>query len=181
VSPAAWRNGAFYTSEFIANNSWNGYEHDVLFRNDGDGKRFTDIAHVTGIDLETDGRGVAYLDYDQDGDLDVLVVNHRQPAVLLRNDYGQRNHWLSVELQGTKSNRQGVGARITYRIGAVKRIREVRAGGGFLSSSSGPTLLGLGEAARVDELTIRWPSGMVERLYDVAANQKIRVVEGRAN
>ncbi len=179
MSPRAWRNGEFYTPEFIGDNSWNGYEHDVLLRNDGDGKRFTDIAHVTGIDLNTDGRGVAYLDYDQDGALDVLVVNHRQQAVLLHNNYGRNNHWLAVELQGTRSNRQGVGARITYRAGGVKRIREVRAGGGFLSSSSVPPLLGLGKASKVDELTVRWPSGTVQTLKEIPANQKIRVVEPR--
>jgi hypothetical protein len=177
VSPQAWRNGEFYSAEFIGDNSWNGYEHDVLLRNDCDGKRFTDIAHVTGIDLDTDGRGVAYLDYDQDGALDLVVVNHRQPAVLLHNNYGSRNHWLSVELQGTKSNRQGIGARISYRAGGVKRIREVRAGGGFLSSSSVPLLLGLGAASQVDELTIRWPSGTTQALKDIPANRKIQVVE----
>jgi hypothetical protein len=179
VSPQAWRNGEFYSAEFIGDNSWNGYEHDVLLRNDGDGKRFTDIAHVCGADLDTDGRGVAYLDYDQDGAVDMVVVNHRQPAVLLHNNYGGRNHWLAVELQGTKSNRQGVGARITYRAGGVKRIREVRAGGGFESSSSVPPLLGLGKADKVDELTIRWPSGIVQTLKDIPANRKIHVVEAK--
>ena len=73
----SWERGEFFTPEFIADNSWNGYEHDILLRNDGDGARFTDIAHVAGIDLESDGRGMTYLDYDQDGDLDVVVVGHR--------------------------------------------------------------------------------------------------------
>ena len=107
----------------------------------------------------------------------MVVVNHNQPAVLLRNDYSPKNHWLSVTLRGTKSNRQGVGARLTYRIGAIKRIREVRAGGGFISSSSVPPLLGLGKATRVDELTIRWPSGIIQTLRNVPADQRIQVVE----
>lgn len=172
-----WEEGAFYSPEFIADNSWNGFEHDVLFRNDENGNRFTDIAHVTGIDLETDGRGVAYLDYDLDGDLDVVVVGHRQEAILLRNDIGQKNNWLRVALVGTSSNRQGVGARVTVRTGSQKQSREVRAGGGFLSSSSVPPSFGLGKAAKVDELTIRWPSGIVQSLKDVPVNQKIQIVE----
>lgn len=178
MSSKAWSNGAFFTPDFIQDNSWNGYEHDVLFRNDGDGKTFTEIGHVTGIDLATDGRGVAYLDYDNDGDLDVVVVGHRQYATLLRNDYGQNNNWLQVALVGTKSNRQGVGARVTVTTGSKKQIREVRAGGGFLSSSSVPPAFGLGKATLVDELTIRWPSGIVQTLKNVAVNQRLRVVEG---
>ncbi len=172
-----WEKGAFFTPEFIADNSWNGYEHDVLFRNDDNGKRFTDVGHITGIDLETDGRGMTYLDYDLDGDMDVVVVGHRQQAILLRNDCGQNNNWLQVDLVGTKSNRQGVGTRLTVRTGSQKQMREVRAGGGFLQSNSVPTAFGLGKASRVDELTVRWPSGIVQTLKDVPVNQIIRVVE----
>ena len=172
-----WEKGAFFTPEFISNNSWNGYEHDVLFRNDNNGKMFTDIGHVTGIDLDTDGRGMTYLDYDGDGDLDVVVVGHRQKAIFLRNDYGQNNNWLQVDPVGTKSNRQGVGARLIVRTGSKKQIREVRAGGGFLQSNSVPIAFGLGKAARVDELTIRWPSGIVQTLKDVPVNQVIRITE----
>jgi hypothetical protein len=177
VAHREWENGACFTPEFIADNSWNGYEHDVLYRNDKNGERFTDIAYVTGIDLDTDGRGMTYIDYDGDGDMDVVVVGHRQKTVLLRNDYGQKNNWLHVELVGTKSNRQGVGARLTLRTGDRKQIREVRAGGGFLQSDSGPTAFGLGKASRVDDLTIRWPSGIVQTLKDLAVNRRIRVVE----
>jgi hypothetical protein len=177
VSLKTWEAGAFFTPEFIADNSWNGYEHDVLFRNDNGGKLFTDVAHITGIDLETDGRGMTYLDYDQDGDLDVIVVGHRQKTILLRNDVGQRNNWLETELVGTKSNRQGVGARITVQTAAMRQIREVRAGGGFLQSHSVPENFGLGHASRVDELTVRWPSGIRQVLKDVPVNQRIRIVE----
>ncbi|MBI1926240.1 ASPIC/UnbV domain-containing protein [Candidatus Poribacteria bacterium] len=172
-----WEEGAFFTDEFIADNSWNGYEHDILCRNDDNGKRFTDIAHVTGIDLMSDGRGMTYLDYDLDGDLDVIVVNHRQPATFLRNDCGQKNNWLQVDLVGTKSNRQGVGARLTVRTGTKRQMREVRAGGGFLQSNSVPEGFGLGKATRVDELTIRWPSGIVQTVKEVPVNRMIRVVE----
>jgi hypothetical protein len=177
VSHKTWQEGAFFTPEFIADNSWNGYEHDVLFRNDEDGRRFTDIAHVTGIDLDSDGRGLTYIDFDGDGDLDVVVVGHRQKARLLRNDIGQRNNWLKVELVGTRSNRFGVGARVTVRAAGRSQMREVRAGGGFLSSYSGPVPFGLGQAAAVDEVLVRWPGGITQRLTGVAVNQKVRIVE----
>lgn len=134
---------------------------------------------MSGIDLDTDGRGMTYLDYDLDGDLDVIVVGHRQPAIFLRNDYGQNNNWLQVSLVGTKSNRQGVGARLTLRTGSETQIREVRAGGGFLQSNSVPTAFGLEKATKVDELIIRWPSGMMQTLKDVPVNHTIQVVESK--
>jgi hypothetical protein len=177
VSHKTWEEGAFFTSEFIQDNSWNGYEHDVLYRNDNRGERFTDIAHVAGIDLDTDGRGVSYLDYDLDGDLDVVVVGHRQRAILLRNDIGQRNGWSAVDLTGTKSNRFGVGARLVAKVGENRLTREVRAGGGFLSSYAGPVVFGLGAGAKIDELTVRWPSGKVQTVTDVPARQRVKVVE----
>lgn len=172
-----WEQGAFFTSEFISDNNWNGYEHDVLFRNDNDGKEFTDVGHVAGIDLDTDGRGMTYLDYDMDGDQDVVVVGHRQNAILLRNDYGQRNNWLQVDLKGTTSNRQAVGARITVRAGGKSQIREVRAGGGFLQSNSVPQAFGLGTNTMVDEITVRWPSGKLQKLENVSANQVLTITE----
>jgi hypothetical protein len=179
VSHKTWEDGAFYSAEFIGDNSWNGYEHDCLWRNEDNGRTFTDIAHVAGIDLDSDGRGVTYLDYDGDGDLDVIVVGHRQAATLLRNDIGQRNNWLQFDLVGTRSNRFGVGARVNVRTGSRRQTREVRAGGGFLSSYAGPVPFGLGDAKAVDEVTIRWPSGTIQKLTDVAANQRLRVVEPR--
>ena len=177
MSMKSWEKGSFFTPEFIQDNSWNGYEHDVLCRNDADGKRFTDIGYVTGIDLDTDGRGMTYLDYDLDGDLDVVVVGHRQQAVFLRNDYGQKNNWLQVALVGTKSNRQSVGARLALHTGSKTQIREVRAGGGFLQSNSVPQAFGLGQGMQVDELTIRWPSGTVQTLKEIPANQLLHVIE----
>lgn len=177
MSHKTWEQGALFTSEFIADNSWNGYEHDVLYRNDSRGERFTDIAHVAGIDLDTDGRGLSYLDYDLDGDLDVVVVGHRQRAILLRNDIGQRQNWAAVDLKGTTSNRFGVGARLVAKFGSSSVTREVRAGGGFLSSYAGPVMLGLGAASKIDELTIRWPSGKVQTLKDVPGRQRVQAVE----
>jgi hypothetical protein len=181
VAHKSWQEGACFTPEFIADYSWNGYEHDALFRNDGNGQNFTDIAYVSGIDLDTDGRGTAYFDYDGDGLMDVVVVGHRQKTVVLHNQYPVKNNWLHVDLVGTKSNRQGVGARLTVRTGTKRQIRDMRGGGGFLSSSSVPVAFGLGKAPIVDELTIRWPSGIIQSLKDVPVNRTIRVVETMSN
>jgi hypothetical protein len=173
----AWQDGAFFQPEFIGTNSWNGYEHDNLCRNDDNGRIFTDIGHVSGIDLESDARGMTYLDFDLDGDQDVIVVAHRQKATFLRNDFGQKSNWLQVGLVGTQSNRQGVGARVTIRAGNRQQMREVRAGGGFLQGNSVPESFGLGRAVQVDELTVRWPSGTVQTFKNIPANQVLKITE----
>jgi hypothetical protein len=175
-----WQCGEFFTNDFIGDSSWNGHEHDVLMRNDRNGETFTDVAHVTGIDLTSDGRGMTYLDYDQDGDLDVAVVCHRQPAVILRNDCCKQNHWLHVALAGTKSNRQGVGARIEVVTGDRAQIREVRAGGGFLQAQSIPEAFGLGQATSVNQVRVRWPSGLEQVVENVDVDRTIRIVEGES-
>jgi len=107
----------------------------------------------------------------------VVVVGHRQRAILLRNEIGQRQNWAAVDLQGTASNRFGVGARLVAKIGSNSITREVRAGGGFLSSYAGPVMFGLGAASKIDELTIRWPSGKVQTLKDVPGRQRVQAVE----
>src|SRR5436309_16046693 len=97
----------------IGQNSLNGYERKVLFRNNGDGT-FTDVAFVNGADGVEDGRGLSIFDYDRDGQLDLLIRNFRQPAQLLRNSGGP-GHWLQLRLIGVRSNRDAVGARIRLR------------------------------------------------------------------
>src|SRR3989454_3827105 len=94
----------------IGQNSLNGYERKILFRNNGDGT-FTDVAWVNGADRVEDGRGLSILDYDRDGQLDIVLRNFRQPAQLLHNT-GGANHWLQLKLIGTRSNRDAVGARV---------------------------------------------------------------------
>jgi hypothetical protein len=109
--------------------------------------------------------------------MDVVVVGHRQRAILLRNDIAQRQNWVAVDLNGKPSNRFGVGARLVAKIGSMSLTREVRAGGGFLSSYAGPVMFGLGTASKIDELTIRWPSGKVQTLTDVPMRERVRAVE----
>src|SRR5262245_65843759 len=94
----------------MGQNSLNGYERNVLFRNNGDGT-FTDVAFVNGADRVEDGRGLSIFDYDRDGRLDILIRNYRQPAQLLRNQ-AAAGHWIEVKLVGVRSNRHTVGAQL---------------------------------------------------------------------
>jgi len=155
--------------------SLNGYERDLLFRNNGDGS-FTDVAYVNRTDRIEDGRGVSIFDYDEDGRLDVLVRNYRQPAQLLRGVNGH-GHWLRVKLVGTRSNRDAVGARVTVSANGARQTREVHAGSGYLSESSRIQHFGLGGATRADAIHVRWPSGAETRLSDVAGDRLITIEE----
>jgi hypothetical protein len=158
--------------------SLNGYERDLLFRNNGDGS-FSDVAYVNRSDRIEDGRGLSILDYDGDGRLDVLLRNYRQPAQLLRG-VGGDGHWLRIRLAGTRSNRDAVGARITVSAAGARQTREVTAGSGYLSASSRIQHFGLGDTARADTIHVRWPSGAETELTDVAADRLITIEEGPA-
>jgi hypothetical protein len=118
-------------------------------------------------------------DYDNDGDLDVLVSNNGEPPLLLRNEGGNRNHWLGLQLVATKSNPAAVGAVITWQAGGVKRSRLKTAGGSYLASHDPRELLGLGAASKVDAIEIRWPSGIVDKLSNLPSRTYLQVVEGR--
>ena len=159
----------------LGSNSLNGNERDCLFRNNGDGT-FTDVGYVANADRVEDGRGVAILDYDQDGRPDIALRNYKQPAHLLHN-VGTNGHWLALKLVGTRSNRDAVGARISVRSSAPLQTREVHAGSGYQSGSSLVQLFALGTAPSADEVRIRWPSGSETVLHDVKANQLVVVQE----
>lgn len=123
-------------------------------------------------------RGLSVGDYDNDGDLDLLVVNNGQAPLLLRNEGGNRNNWLGLQLVGTKSNPMAIGAIITWQAGGVRRSRLRTNGGSYLASHDPRELLGLGAATKIDSLEIRWPSGKVEKFENLAANKYIKIVEG---
>ena len=156
---------------------------NALFRNDGDGT-FTDLPPwASGANDPGFGRGAAYGDFDGDGCLDLYVVNigefEGRPGVakLFRNNCASGNNWLMVRAVGTLSNRDGIGATITVSSAGSTQHRTVTAGSSQMSQHTLAAHFGLGEAAHVDTLTVRWPSGRSQTLTDVAANQVLVVTE----
>jgi len=185
-----YKKGTYYAKETRGGMSWNGYENNVLLHNQGladDGApRFADVAIALGADDILDARGVAVLDFDNDGDLDI-AVNHNPsdlleeegaPAVLLRNDIGQRRAWLAVTLTGTASNRDAVGARVDIEAGGLEQTRLVSLGSGYASQQTRRLYFGLGTAETIERLTVRWPSGLEETYRDLPARRMIRLTEG---
>jgi hypothetical protein len=160
----------------IGIHSLNGRERNVLFRNVGDGT-FADVGWPNGADRAEDGRGLAVLDFDRDGRLDLLLRNYRQPAGLLWNRGASRN-WIGFELIGTRSNRDAVGARVRLRTGDRWQTRVVTAGSGFISASSRRQHFGLGDAKKVDEVEISWPSGQRTVIRDLEVNRFHQITEG---
>jgi hypothetical protein len=153
-------------------------EPKMMFRNTGRGI-FENVSEELGGDfrLPRVSRGAAIGDFDNDGDLDILVNNNGQAPQLLRNDGGNQNHWLELLLIGTKSNRDGVGARVKVAAGGLI-LYDQRKGGMSYQSAQDPRLhFGLGQRSRVDAIEIRWPSGIQQILKDVRANQILRVKE----
>jgi enediyne biosynthesis protein E4 len=140
---------------------------------------FVDVSRSAGayFDTRSVARGLAAGDFDNDGDLDFFVLNIDQPSVLLRNDGGNRNHWLTLQLIGTRSNRDGVGARVTVRSGDFTRVAEKMSATSYLSQNDPRLHFGLGPRTVVDEVTIQWPGGKTQKLKEVKANQFLRVIE----
>jgi enediyne biosynthesis protein E4 len=158
-------------------------EPPLVFRNRGGGK-FENVTGKLGAALQEPmvARGAAFLDYDNDGDLDVAVNVNNGPARLLRNDNGNRNDMLRVRLVGTKSNRDAIGARVTASgAGVPRQVKWVKTGSSYLSQSEFPLTFGLGKpaAGKTVSVEIVWPSGRRESLSRVGADQFITVQEGK--
>ena len=153
-----------------------------LFHSDGDGT-FTEVSSRSGshfIDSQV-SRGVAYADYDNDGDLDILVNNLGDRPNLLRNDGGNRENWLAVHPIGGASNRNAIGSRVWVRAGQLEMMREVHSGSSYLSQDDMRLFFGLGSHRRVDSLRIRWPSGRIDSLENIAANRLLILREGEGH
>ncbi|MBL7047768.1 MAG: CRTAC1 family protein [Candidatus Marinimicrobia bacterium] len=151
-----------------------------LFWNRGMDEGFYDVSAVSGEVFKSKhvGRGVAFGDYDNDGDVDIFVVNNDGSGQLLRNDGENNNQWLGVSLEGVQSNRQAMGATLRLKVGDQVHLRQVGAQSSYLSQNSLTEHFGLGAASKADALEIIWPSGLIERLTNIAANQTVRITEG---
>jgi hypothetical protein len=154
-------------------------ELPLLFRNLGNHK-FDNVSGQLGPGFAQPmvARGAAYADYDHDGDLDLLISTNNGPAHLLRNDGGNRNHWLCVRLAGTKSNRDGIGAVVRVESAGGKQWNMVRSGSSYCSQSDLALTFGLGKDTAAN-LEVTWPSGAQQRFQNVAANQRVLIDESK--
>ena len=150
-----------------------------LFRNTGR-KQFEDVSRQAGPALQRAmvARGAAYADYDNDGDLDIVVTTSNGPARLFRNDGGNRNNVLRVRTVGTTSNRDGIGARVEVSVRGARPWQIVKTGSSYASQSELPLTFGLGQAAAVDGVRVSWPSGRVDSVGALQANQTVTIQEG---
>lgn len=158
--------------------SFSGYERNHLFMN-LDGQKFQDISGVSGIDSLSDGRAVAVADFDNDGDLDILVTTIQgEGHLLFRNNVGQDNPYVRVTLEGRASGKDAFGAivRLKTADGILTRVKS--GGSGFLAQHDPRLLFGLGKMEQAEWIEIAWPSGKVQRLGPVEAGTSLTVVEG---
>lgn len=154
-------------------------EPKILYRNLRNGQ-FEDISKRAGegVQLAYSARGVAFGDFDNDGDLDILIANQNDAPTLLRNDGGNTNRWLKLKLIGTRSNRTAIGARVKVSAAGHSQLGEVRSGGSYISQSDLRLHFGMGSVDKADLVEIRWPDGQTEILKDVSTNQVVHVKEG---
>jgi len=157
-----------------------------LFRNE-QGRRFIDVSGAAlagSAGRPIVGRGLAIGDYDNDGKIDALVVDSEGKPLLLHNETPNAGHWLEITLIGTKSNREGQGARITVETGAagaVKRLRQCSTNGSYLSASDRRVHVGLGASSTAERLSVHWPDGHIDHYANVPADRQLTIHEGAAS
>ncbi len=152
----------------------------LVYRNLGNG-RFEDVSSLAGpgVSQKMSSRGAAFGDFDNDGDVDVLIMNMGDAPSLLRNDLRSDNRWIKLKLQGTKSNRSAVGATVTIHTAAGSQTEAVLSQSSYISQNDSRLHFGLGKQDRVDRITVRWPSGSTEEFPGVPANRLVLLVEGK--
>ena len=154
-------------------------ESRLLYHNNGDAS-FTDVTAEAGLGITTPAasRGMAVGDLWNDGQIAIVTNNMNQTPSLLVNSVRTTNHWVAFRLIGTKSNRDGIGAKITVRAGGRDHVDEVRSGSSYISQSDLRLHFGLGIATRIDYVDVRWPSGLLERFEDVQTDGIRSLIEG---
>jgi hypothetical protein len=152
---------------------------NVLLRNTGE--KFADLSDQCGdgLAVKLSSRGAAFDDLDNDGDVDVVILNSRREPTILRNDSITNNHWIQVRLRGTKTNRDGVGARVKVVAGDLTQIDEVHSGRGYQSHYGTRLYFGLGARSRVDRIEVRWIGGGVDVFKDVRVDRIVTLTEGQ--
>lgn len=150
-----------------------------VYLNERDGT-FRDISRDTGPDAQamTVSRGVAFGDYDNDGDIDFVVANLNDRPQVFRNDRRDSNHWVMFRLKGTRSNREGIGARVEVESGGLRQVSEVRSGLSIYSACDSRVHFGLGSSTQLGKVTVRWPSGHVDHFSGLVADRHYLVTEG---
>ena len=151
---------------------------DMLFRNERDGT-FTDVSESAGIAALPIrvGRGAAFGDYDNDGDVDIFIVNNHAPPTFLRNEGGNRNNWVYVRLVGVGANRDAIGAKIQIKTADQTQVREIYAGESYMSANSLIAEFGVGNATQIETLQVTWQNGETQKIHNVPANQRIQITQ----
>ena len=183
-----YKQGVFFGYDFVGENSWNGYERKCLFANVGNGQ-FMDVARPTGSDGIKDGRGVAIADFNGDGKLDLVINNNNEQPTVYLNRVNKSGNSVEIKLKGSgtevegkRSSRDAIGAQVRLAIAGKTMLRQVEAGSGFASEGMRPIHFGLGSAARIEAVEIRWPSGLVQKFESTQAsgwiNSQVQITEG---
>lgn len=173
-----YKTGKFFNPDHFGQTSWHGWERNRYLRNNGDGT-FIELGRPTGADLILNSRGIAVADYWNRGIVDVAVAASTDRHALLKNQIGDRRNWLAIDLQGTKSNRDAVGARVIVKYGDRQAVREVMLGDGYGSQNTLRLYFGIDDAEKVDQILVKWPASGIEQTFtSVAANQFLKIVEG---
>ena len=169
-----WSGNAF---DISMSHNLSGYERNRTYLNAA-GKNFVDISFVSGADSDGDGRCVVPLDFNNDGRQDLIVRQVGGGSLKLFENNFPKQNWLRVSLRGVQSNRLGIGARLIAKIGTRQVVRELWPANTFYSQAPAAIHLGLGTSEKIDELSIRWPSGKVQKLKDIEANRHVLIKEG---
>jgi len=175
----AYEHGWNAINELIRSDAaWNGYERNVLYRNNQD-RTFSEISGVAGLDFVDDSRAFALADLDGDGRLEIVLKNRTAPQVrVLRNAMAEIGDAIAFRLQGTKSNRDAIGAAVTVEAGELRQTKILQAGSGFLSQHSKELFFGLGKAKGPVRANIRWPSGAVQTFENLQPGHRMEIREG---
>jgi hypothetical protein len=165
-----YKQGVFFSDNFVGENSWNGYERKCLFANVGNGQ-FMDIARPTGSDGIKDGRGVAVADLDGDGKLDLVINNNNAAPTVYLNNVRRSGNSVVLKLEGSANkleesmhtNLDAIGAQVRLTIAGKTMMRQVEAGSGFAAEGMFPVHFGVGNATMIEAVEITWPSGLVQK------------------